>query len=140
MVVILVVVLAATVFLSPTVARQAVFTRLWFNGILTLLVVNTASCFFSRLRRRAWNLAFAGVVIFHLSFVAMFVGVITNSLFYYKGALRLTEGESIGISDPNAYDEEYWGPFFNHQWMRGTVTLHKLYTQYNAGNRKGRGK
>lgn len=74
------------------------------------------------------------MVIFHLSFVAIFAGVIVDSLFFYRGALRLTEGESIEMVDPNAYDEEYWGRFFNHQRMRGVVTFHKLHTQHKEGN------
>jgi len=37
------------------------------------------------------------------------------------------------MEDPNAFDEEYWGRFFSHAAMRGTVTLHKLHTEYKEG-------
>jgi hypothetical protein len=134
MIVILAAIFVGTVFLPEPVGRRMVFRAFWFNALLVLLVLNTAFCFFSRIKRRAWDLAYAGTVIFHLSFLGMAAGVIVDSLFYYRGALRLTEGESLAFADPNAYDEEFWGPFFNHQRMRGTVTLHKLYTQYKEGN------
>lgn len=120
--------------LPVPVGRVVVFSSLWFNGLLILLVLNAAFCFFRAARFRNLNPVSGGIIVFHLSFILLFAGIVYNSLFYYKGALRLTEGESMALGDPNVYDEEYWGPFFNHQWMRGTVTLHKLYTQYKEGN------
>ncbi len=128
----------ATTFLSGELAQRAVFTSLWFNALLVLLVLNVACCFFSRIQRRGWNLISTGMIIFHLSFVAIFAGTIVSSLFHYGGALRLTEGETIGLGDPNAYDKEWWGRFFNHKWMRGDVTFHKHLINYGVdGKNKG---
>lgn len=133
MIVILATISVTTAVLPEPVGRRLVFYSLWFNALLVLLVLNTACCFFSRIHRRGWNIISTGMIIFHLSFVGMFAGITVNSLVYYKGAMRLTEGESVEVRDPNAYDGEYWGRFFKHEWMRGVLTFHKLHTQYKEG-------
>jgi cytochrome c biogenesis protein ResB len=123
-----------TAVLPDEVGRVAVFSSLWFNSLLVLLVLNVAFCFFSRVRLKGWNLVSTGMIIFHLSFVSMFAGIIIDSLFYYRGILRLTEGETMALKDPNAYDEEYWGRFFKHEWIHGVITFHKLHTEYREAN------
>lgn len=136
MVVILVTILVGTVFLSEPVAQKFVFKALWFNALLVLLVLNTACCFFSRIHRRSWTLVSSGMILFHLSFVAMFAGIFVNNLFYFNGSLRLTEGETIGLGEPIGYDQVELGRFFKQSWLRGVVTLHKLHTDYRDGQEK----
>jgi hypothetical protein len=136
MVSILLVVLFSTVFLSPLAAHRLVFTTLWFNGILLLLVVNTACCFFSRLSRRSWDLAFSGIVIFHLSFVMLFLGVAYDKLCYFHGTVRLTEGETLNLADRASYDDPEWGRLFAPaRTLMGEVTLHKILHHYNVSGR-----
>jgi hypothetical protein len=138
MVVILGAGLVATVFLSIPVAQQIVFRSLWFNGFLVLLVLNTACCFFSRLNRRNWDLVFIGIVIFHLSFVSIFGGVVYNSLFYFRGAIRLTEGETLPNGQPQSYDHADRGRFFNNSKLKGETTLIGMQTNHKVdGTDKG---
>jgi hypothetical protein len=139
MAVILGVVLAATVFLAAPTAQQFVFTSYWFNGLLVALVVNTAFCFFSKLNRRTWDIAFTGLVIFHLSFVTLFLGVAYDKLFYFFGTVRLTEGETLNLADPASYDDSAWGRFFVPQTMlKGALTLDKVIPYHVVdGEKKG---
>lgn len=136
MLLILVVITVATVFLPDQIAHQLVFSSLWFNGLLVLLVLNTACCFFSRIHRRGWTLVSTGMIIFHLSFVSMFAGIIIDSLFHFKGSLRLTEGESISMASPTGYDRVIVGRFFKQSWLRGDVNFLKMHTDYMVGNEK----
>jgi hypothetical protein len=122
-----VVILGATIFLKPYIAQQSVFTSLWFNALLVLLVVNTAFCFFSRLGGRTWDLAFTGVVVFHLSFVMLFLAVAYDRLFFFQGTVRLTEGETLSLSDRASYDNPLWGRFFiPARTLKGNITLHRI--------------
>lgn len=132
MVVILGVGLVATVFLSIPVAQQTVFRSLWFNGLLVLLVLNTSCCFFSRLNRRNWDLVFIGIVIFHFSFVSIFLGVVYNSLFHFRGAIRLTEGETLPNEQPQSYDLADRGRFFNNSKLKGETTFISMKTNYKV--------
>lgn len=136
MIVILATILIGAVFLPEPVAQRVVFKALWFNALLVLLVVNTGFCFFSRIHLRSWTLVSSGMILFHLSFVGVFAGVFVNNLFYFHGSMRLTEGETIGMSDPVGYDRVELGRFFNESWLRGEVTFHKLHTDYKDGNEK----
>lgn len=133
LVTILILCVIGTAVLPEQAGRVAVFSSLWFNALLVLLVLNVAFCFFSRIRRKDWDLISAGMIIFHLSFVSMFAGIIIDSLFHYRGTLRLTEGETMALNDPNAYDEEYWGHFFYPDRMRGLVTFHTHIVGHKAG-------
>ena len=74
-------------------AWNLIFNSLWFNAILVLLVVNVACCFFGRIWHRRMTLVSFGMILFHLSFVTILLAVVYNSLFYFRGTIRLTEGE-----------------------------------------------
>jgi len=139
MTLILLVVLAATVLLSPLTAHQLVFTTLWFNGLLLLLVINTACCFFSRLNRRSWDLAYVGTVVFHLSFVTLFLGVAYDKLCYFQGTVRLTEGETLNLAERASYDDPEWGRLFApERILKGEITLNKILHHHQvSGQDKG---
>ena len=47
-------------------AGRLIFGTLWFNGILSLLVVNVAFCFFPRMWGRRLTLVSFGMILFHL--------------------------------------------------------------------------
>lgn len=111
-------------------ARQLVFGSLWFNGILVLLVVNTACCFFGRMWKRKLTVVSFGMILFHLSFVAMFVAIVFNSLFSFNGILRLTEGETLSNRDPKSYDSANPGLFFSYSRLKGETTLLKVHRGY----------
>src|SRR6266567_146413 len=51
-------------------AGEVIFSSLWFNGLLVLLVVNVACCFFGRVWGRKVTLVSFGMILFHLSFVS----------------------------------------------------------------------
>lgn len=126
------------VFLPPETGRAAVFSSLWFNGILVLLVVNVIFCFFRGIRCRKIDPAFAGMIVFHLSFALLFLGIVYDSLFYFQGAMRLTEGETLSRGMPANYEWSEWGRFFDHAKLTGDVTLNRLHRQYVVdGNIKG---
>lgn len=121
----------ATVWREAEAGRK-IFATLWFNGILVLLVLNVACCFFGRIWGRRVTIVSFGMILFHLSFVALFLGIVFNSLFYFRGIIRLTEGETLNNSDPASYDTYDRGAFFDFSRLRGTTTLVKMHTRYKV--------
>ncbi len=115
-------------------AWNLIFNTLWFNGILVLLVVNVACCFFGRIWGRKLTLISAGMILFHLSFVSILGGIIYNSLFYFRGVIRLTEGEALPSGDPMSYDSANLGRFFSFSSLKGETTLIKMHAGYKVGS------
>ena len=113
-------------------ARQIIFGSLWFNGLLVLLVVNTACCFFGRMWGRRLTVVSFGMILFHLSFVSMFLAIVFNSLFCFNGTLRLTEGETLSNRDPNSYDFPKHGLFFSYSRLKGETTLVRVHRGYKV--------
>lgn len=111
-------------------AGALIFGTIWFNGLLVLLVVNVAFCFFGRIWGKKVTLVSLGMVLFHLSFVAMLGGVVYNSLFYFRGMIRLTEGETLPNGDPESYDDIDHGRYFDLSKLKGETTLVKMYKGY----------
>jgi len=123
--------------IGVTVVRGAragalIFGTIWFNGLLVLLVVNVAFCFFGRIWGRKVTLISLGMILFHLSFVAMLGGVIYNSLFYFRGTIRLTEGETLPSSDMQSYDVFDHGRFFAFSKLKGETTLIQMHRDYSV--------
>ncbi len=114
-------------------AGRMVFGTLWFNSILVLLVVNIACCFFGRIWGRRVTLISFGMILFHLCFVTILLGVVYNSLFYFRGNIRLTEGESLASGDPRSYDSFQQGRYFNFSRLKGETTLLKMLSGYKVG-------
>lgn len=115
-------------------AWALVFNTLWFNGLLVLLVINVACCFFGRVWRRKLTLVSFGMILFHLSFVAMFLGIVYNSLFLFRGSIRLTEGEVLRSADPQSYDKIQTGRFFSFSRLKGETTLIRMHANYKVGS------
>jgi len=115
-------------------AGRLIFGTIWFNSILVLLVVNIACCFFGRIWGRRITIVSFGMILFHLSFVVMLLAIIYNSLFYFRGTIRVTEGESIPSYDPLSYDLLAKGRFFNFSHLKGDTTLIKMHTGYKIGD------
>lgn len=111
-------------------AWELIFTTLWFNGLLILLVVNVACCFFGRIWHRKITVISFGMILFHLSFVAIFLGIVYNSLFFFRGSIRLTEGEVLRSSDPQSYDRIEAGRFFSFSRLKGETSLIRMHTGY----------
>ena len=111
LIVILLCSVAGVTILRGDRARLLIFNTVWFNGILVLLVVNVAFCFFGRIWGRRITFVSLGMILFHLSFVAMLVGIIYNSQFYFRGLIRLTEGETLPSGEPGSYDYADYGRF-----------------------------
>lgn len=114
-------------------AGQMIFATLWFNGLLVLLVVNIACCFFGRIWHRRLTVISFGMILFHISFVVMLLAIAYNSLFYFRGIIRLTEGEKIPSSDLQSYDAIDKGRFFSFTRLRGETSLIKMHTGYKVG-------
>lgn len=124
--------------LPRAAGKEVVFTSLWFNLLLVLLIVNIVFCIVKR--TRLLLLSQAGTTIFHLGLVALFTGVVYDQLFYFEGTIRLTEGESLRCAEPASYDRVKMGRFFQPEKLRelGMLYLHKLHTSYeDAGRSKG---
>jgi cytochrome c biogenesis protein ResB len=121
-------------FFPEKQAQALIFSSLWFNSLLILLVVNIAFCFFSRIWRRKITPVLLGMILFHLSFVFIFAGIVYNSLFYFYGAIRLSEGETLSNTVPQSYDLAEWGRFFKHSRLMGETTLVQLHTHYKVNN------
>jgi len=138
LVVILACCLAGTTIYRDKRAWDAIFSTLWFNGLLVLLIVNVAFCFFGRIWGRRVTLISLGMILFHLSFVAVFAGIIYNSLFYFRGTIRLTEGESLPSGDVQSYDSVEHGRYFKLSQLRGETKLNRMYTGYKADGKDKR--
>lgn len=113
-------------------AGSVIFNSLWFNGIMVLLVVNVACCFFGRIWGRKVTVVSFGMILFHLSFVMVFLGIVFNSLFYFRGTIRITEGEVLPSGDPKSYDSIEKGRFFSFSRLKGETTLVKMHTGYKV--------
>lgn len=130
--------LAGTTVYRDKKAWEMIFSTLWFNGLLVLLVVNVACCFFGRIWGRRVTLISFGMILFHLSFVTMFMGIVYNSLFYFRGTIRLTEGERLPSGDFQSYDESNRGRFFNISRIKGETELIRMHTGYKADGKDKR--
>lgn len=113
-------------------AWQFIFNSLWFNSLLVLLVINIACCFFGRIWGRRITIVSFGMILFHLSFVAILLSIVYNSLFYFRGIVLLTEGEKIASSDPLSYDKIEKGRFFSFSRLKGETSLIKMHTGYKV--------
>ena len=113
-------------------AGRLIFGTIWFNAILVLLVINVACCFFGRIWGRKVTLISLGMILFHLSFVAMLGGIIYNSLSYFRGSIRLTEGETLPSGELQSYDLADYGRFFNLAKLRGETALIRMHTGYKV--------
>jgi cytochrome c biogenesis protein ResB len=132
LIVILVCCIAGVTIYRDKRAWELIFSTFWFNGILVLLVVNVAFCFFGRIWGRKVTLISFGMILFHLSFVAMLGGIIYNSLFYFHGLIRLTEGETLPNENPQSYDVSNRGRLFDQSRLKGETTLIKMHTKYKV--------
>jgi len=119
-------------------AWTLIFSTLWFNGLLVTLVVNVAFCFFPRMWGRKLTLISLGMILFHLSFVAILGGIVYNSLFYFRGLIRLSEGEILPSGQSQSYDAVEKGRFFNYALLKGETSLVKLHTKYKVDGKDKR--
>lgn len=119
-------------------ANEHIFGAIWFNGLLVLLVLNVACCFFGRIWGRRVTIISFGMILFHLSFVTLFLGVVYNSLFYFRGNIRLTEGESLPNNDPQSYDVRNHGMFFRYSRLKGETTLVRMHAGYKVDGKDKR--
>lgn len=113
-------------------AGELIFSTLWFNGLLVLLALSSGLTFFARIWGRKLTLVSAGMIIFHVSFMALLGGVVFNSLFHFTGVLRLTEGETLPNGDPASYDSADAGRFFKYDRLRGETTLMRMHVGYKV--------
>jgi len=120
-----------TVLRGPR-AWELIFNTTWFNSILALLVINVACCFFGRIWRKKFTVVSFGMILFHLSFVVMFLAIVYNSFFYFRGTLRITEGETVANNNPEIYDNYSRGKLFNPASLKGTTSFIKLHTGYKV--------
>lgn len=119
-------------------AGRVIFGAMWFNAILVLLVINIACCFFGRIWGRRITIISFGMILFHLSFVVMLLAIVYNSLFYFRGTIRVTEGESVASGDPLNYDLVSKGRFFNYARIKGQTSLIRMHTGYKVDGKDKR--
>ena len=122
-------IIGVTVFRGEQ-AWRLIFTTTWFNALLVLLVVNVTFSFIGRTWGRKLTLVSLGMLLFHLTFLAVFLGVIYNSMFYFHGKLRLSEGETLPNGDFMSYDAIDHGRFFDKSKLKGQTTLVQLHWNY----------
>lgn len=132
--IILVVCIVTATFLPAEKTVRLVFSTLWFNGLLVLLVMNVACCFSGRIFGRRLTLISFGMILFHISFVTILLGIVYNSLFYFRGTIRLTEGETLASNDSNSYDKIEKGRFFSFSRIKGETSLIRVHLGYRVGN------
>lgn len=138
LIVILVICTVGATFLSGEKAVKYVFSTLWFNALLILLVMNIACCFSGRILRRRLTVISFGMILFHISFVTLLLGVVYNSLFYFRGTIRLTEGETLRSGDVNSYDKFEHGRFLSFLRVRGETRLITVHHGYKVGTENKR--
>jgi hypothetical protein len=124
-------VVGVTVFTGER-AWSLIFNTLWFNGLLVLLALSSGLTFFPRIWGRKLSLISVGMIVFHVCFLTMLGGVVYNSLFHFKGLLRLTEGETLSNRDPESYDTAEAGRFFDFASLRGETTLVEMHRGYKV--------
>lgn len=132
LIVILICCIAGATIWRGAEAGAKIFSTFWFNAILVLLVVNVACCFFGRIWGRRVTLISFGMILFHLSFVTILLGIVYNSMFYFRGNIRLTEGEALPSADPRSYDSFTHGTFFNFSRIKGETKLIKMHSGYRV--------
>lgn len=118
------------VLLPSSVGKEAVFTSLWFNLLLVLLIVNIVFCILKR--TKFLLLSQVGTTIFHLGLVVLFIGVVYDQLFFFEGTIRLTEGETLSCAERPSYDRVKVGRFFQIRKLGelGPLYFHKLHISY----------
>jgi cytochrome c biogenesis protein ResB len=109
-----------------------VFSTLWFNALLVLLAISSGAAFFTRIWKRKLTVVSVGMIVFHVSFVALLGGVVFNSMFHFRGVLRLTEGETLPNGQIESYDLVEHGRFFDFGRLRGETTLVKMHSGYKV--------
>lgn len=119
-------------------AWRLIFSTLWFNALLALLALSSGAAFFTRIWRRKLTLVSAGMVLFHLSFVVLLGAVVVNSLFHFRGVLRLTEGETLANGAYESYDLVEHGYLFRPERLRGETTLLEMHPSYTVGRKEKR--
>lgn len=124
--------LAGVTVVRGAQAWAVIFNALWFNCLLVLLVMNIACCFFGRIWGRRITIISFGMILFHLSFVFMLGAIVYNSLFYFRGNIRLTEGEVLPSGDPRSYDAFEKGKFFNFAQLKGETALIRMHSAYKV--------
>lgn len=129
---------AGVTLLRGQAAWEAIFSTLWFNALLIMLVINVAFCFFPRMWGRRLTLISFGMILFHLSFIAILGGIIYNSLFYFRGMMRLTEGETLSNGDFQSYDYYDRGRLFDISKFKGETTLVRMHTKYKVDGKSKR--
>jgi len=117
---------------SPERAWRQIFSALWFNGLLVLLAVSAGAAFFSRIWKRKLTLVSVGMILFHLSFMALLGGVVYKGLFSFKGVMRLTEGETLPNNKLESYDQAQYGRFFDLGRLRGETTLLRMHRDFTV--------
>lgn len=124
-------VIGVTIFRGER-AWVLIFSTSWFNSLLVLLVVNVAFNFFGRIWGRRLTVVSFGMILFHLSFVAILGGIVYNSLFYFRGIIRLTEGETLPSGQSTSYDYAEHGRYFDYTKLKGETVLIKMHTGYRV--------
>jgi cytochrome c biogenesis protein ResB len=124
--------LAGVTIVRGVRAWEVIFNALWFNALLVLLIINVACCFFGRIWHRKLTVISFGMILFHLSFVSVLGAVIYNSFFYFRGSIRLTEGETVPNGDPQSYDTIEKGRFFRFSRLKGETSLIKMHSGYKV--------
>lgn len=125
-------------YMPPAMGQEVVFSSLWFNLLLVFLIVNIVFCIFKRIR--VLRLSRIGTTIFHLGLVLLFAGVVYDQLFFFEGAIRLTEGETLSFGERASYDRVSMGRFFDIQKLKelGEIYFHKIHTPYiEEGKQRG---
>lgn len=111
-----------------------IFTAAWFNVLLVLLVVNITFSFMGRIWGRRLTLVSLGMLLFHMTFVVIFLGIVYNSMFCFHGNMRLSEGETLSNADLGSYDTYNHGRYFDKSKLKGETTLVMMHRDYKVGD------
>lgn len=100
---------------TPT-AKALIYEAKWFEGVMLLLILN----FIGNISRyRLWRREKWPVLIFHLSFILIFIGGAITRYISYEGIMHIREGETSNevITDKNFFkiQIEEKGDILNYQ-------------------------
>ena len=100
---------------TPT-AKALIYEAKWFEGVMLLLILN----FIGNISRyRLWKREKWPVLVFHLSFILIFIGGAITRYISYEGIMHIREGETSNevITDKNFFkiQIEEKGDILNYQ-------------------------
>lgn len=77
---------------STDIAKIFIYESTWFEIIISIIIINLIGNIW---KYKLWNKKKFPVLIFHLSFIIIFIGAIFSRYYSYEGIMSIREGETV---------------------------------------------